>query len=459
MILAGARVVDPLNQVDGDMDIAIEDGLIAAVGNDLSPTSSREAVDVSGRVVIPGIVDSHAHLSGPYVGTAGKNGHRMMARVGVTTAIDMAADLEDLTSNAETAGAGLNIAFLLPMVPEDTVATPDPSRREIGRFVEDALSRGALGVKLLGGHYPLTPKAIQHSIEAAHAAGVQIAVHAGSTQKGSNVDGLEELIGLSGGLPVHIAHINAYCRGQTTGDSLADVTKAIALLNRAPWARSEAYLAKWNGVVGHCVSGVPRSDVVKNCLAIGGFEPTEPGLAEAIRSGWAYVHVTVGGETQLITGKSAEAFWRSAGTNVGISFPVNPPLPSIALCLAKRANGGFLVDAISSDGGCIPRNTIVEQGLALVRLGVLTLSEFVIKASLNPSLMFGMKGKGHLGPGADADLTVLDIREGRAVLGIVGGKVIMVDGVVTGTSTTFITTAKGRDYLSERARAVRLVPG
>jgi hypothetical protein len=345
------------------------------------------------------------------------------------------------------------------MVPGDTVPSPDPSRRDIDRFLENAQSMGALGIKLLGGHYPLSPEAIGRSIEAAHAAGAYVAVHAGSTRSGSNLEGLEELIGLSGGLPVHIAHINSYCRGQTTGDSLGEVTKAIALLSEAPWARSEAYLAKWNGVGGHCVLGVPRSDVVKNSLAVGGFEPTEPGLAEAIRSGWAYVHITVGGETRLITGDPAEAFWRSAGTRVGVSFPVNPPLPSVALCLAKKADGTFLVDAISSDGGCIPRNTIVEHGLALVRLGALALSEFVTKASLNPALMFGMTSKGHLSPGADADLTVLDMRDGRAVLGIVGGRVIMVDGIVTGSGTTFVTTARGREYLSERAGVVRLVAG
>jgi hypothetical protein len=457
MTLVGARVVDPLNKIDDELDIAIKDGRIDAVGKNLSRARSREVLDLSGKVVVPGIIDSHAHLSGPYIGMGGRNGHRMMARVGVTTAVDMAADVDDLTSNAEAAGGGLNVAFLLPMVPGDTVQSAGPSRREIGRFVGEAQSKGALGVKLLGGHYPLSPDAIRLSIEAANAAGIYVAVHAGSTRKGSSLEGLEELLELSRGLPVHVAHVNSYCRGQTTRESLAIAAEAIGLLDEAPWARSEAYLAKWNGVGGHCLDGVPRSDIVKTCLVTGGFEPSEHGLAEAIRSGWATVHVTVGGETQLWSGAPAEAYWRSSGTGVGISFPVNPPVASLALCLAKKSDERFVVDAISSDGGCIPRNTIVEQGLALVRFGALSLAEFAVKSSLNPAMMLGMRSKGHLSPGADADITVLDIREGRAVFGITGGKIIMVDGIVLGTSATFITTAEGLNYLADRARAVRLI--
>ena len=51
---------------------------------------------------------------------------------------------------------------------------------------------------------------------------------------------------------------------------------------------------------------------------------------------------------------------------------------------------------------------IVEKGLALVDFEALSLNESVLKTSANPAAMLGLKNKGHLGIGADADVTVID---------------------------------------------------
>src|SRR4051794_41936132 len=61
--LAGGRVYDPINGVDGEVrDLWIEDGRIVA-----APTNARpadEAVDGAGRVVMPGGIDLHSHIGG-----------------------------------------------------------------------------------------------------------------------------------------------------------------------------------------------------------------------------------------------------------------------------------------------------------------------------------------------------------------------------------------------------------
>ena len=54
-----------------------------------------------------------------------------------------------------------------------------------------------------------------------------------------------------------------------------------------------------------------------------------------------------------------------------------------------------------------------------------------------------MLSKGHLGIGADADMTVLDLAVGRAYMGMALGKVITVDGFITGRGGTVITTEEG----------------
>lgn len=67
MIIKGGYVFDPLNEINGDVkDIFIKDRKVVA---DLSAVEAREAtvIDASDKTVMPGGVDSHAHLAGPKV--------------------------------------------------------------------------------------------------------------------------------------------------------------------------------------------------------------------------------------------------------------------------------------------------------------------------------------------------------------------------------------------------------
>ncbi len=451
-ILAGGRIVDPVNGVDALLDLEITDGVITAAGAALPAGTAGRVIDVSGRMVMPGIIDTHVHLSG--IGPAGPNGHRMMARVGVTTAFDLSGEAGELIAGLERVGAGLNVAFLSPVLPGRTVSGPDPDEAELERFIRTARDEGALGVKCLGGHHPITPRCLSRTIRLAHDQGAYVAVHVGSTEHGSDIDGLEELLQLADGLPLHVAHVNSYCRGQRTSDPLQECRRALAALRAAPAARSESYLSRLNGTGGLCEDGLPASHVTRTCLQLGGFAPSEAGLEAAIRAGWASVWTTAGGETRLLTGEEGERIWRQADTNAGLSFAVNPPEAAVALALAKEPDGRFTIDALSTDGGAIPRNTTVEHGLALVRLGALSPAEFVRKASSNGAAMLGLHTKGHLGPGADADITVLDLDRGRAVLSLVRGEPVMIDGVPVGHGGTLLTTTAGRPAL-ERMLAGR----
>ena len=74
-LLRNARVVDPVNGRDGVMDVAVKDGRIAAVGPNLQGEAS-EVEDLTGLVVMPGLIDPHLHL-GSMFGSA--YGTRMAA--------------------------------------------------------------------------------------------------------------------------------------------------------------------------------------------------------------------------------------------------------------------------------------------------------------------------------------------------------------------------------------------
>ena len=60
-----------------------------------------------------------------------------------------------------------------------------------------------------------------------------------------------------------------------------------------------------------------------------------------------------------------------------------------------------------------------------------------------------MLNKGHLSEGADADITVLDLKEGKAVMGINKGRVIMVEGIVIGEKGRILTTKQGKRNIRE----------
>ena len=62
LLLKGATVVDPLNRLEGVYDVAIEGGKIAEVGKDLPAGSAKVVEDYTGKILQPGIIDSHVHL-------------------------------------------------------------------------------------------------------------------------------------------------------------------------------------------------------------------------------------------------------------------------------------------------------------------------------------------------------------------------------------------------------------
>jgi dihydroorotase len=62
LLIKGGHVVDPKNQVNSVMDVAIAAGKIARVATDIPATQAKKAVDAAGLYVTPGLVDIHAHV-------------------------------------------------------------------------------------------------------------------------------------------------------------------------------------------------------------------------------------------------------------------------------------------------------------------------------------------------------------------------------------------------------------
>ena len=450
IVLKNGTVADFATDQEAIMDVGIKDGKIIELNADINPSLARDVFDVRGQYVVPGIIDIHTHFSN-WIG--GRYGHKMLAQAGITTALDMAGPVDGVWDLARDYGAGLNIASIEYVRPEHTVQTINPGADELQSLLDRCLSQGALGLKLLGGHYPLDPDATARAIEVVNQNRAYVAFHCGTSKTGSNINGFLEAIALANGNALHIAHINSYTRGLQR-PYIAEMEEAVAALIANPAIRSESYLSPMNGTSAKCSNGSPESMQTQTNLAMGGFAKTETGFEEAIRSGWAHINMEEGGRMVLATGDRAVAYWRERGTDTTVSFKVNPPEPRIRLAAAKRPNDKFVVDCISTDGGGIPRNVIVSMGLALVKLQALTMKEFVQKTSYNPARILGLTNKGHFQIGADADISVLDVESQKPVMSTVNGKVIMINGYVCGQSSQVITTEAGASYI----RAKGLTP-
>jgi hypothetical protein len=240
-------------------------------------------------------------------------------------------------------------------------------------------------------------------------------------------------------------------------DAIAEAQEAIDILVRHPNLRSESYLARANGTSGRCVDGVPASGTARNCLIMGGYDVTEAGLEKAMLDGYCSVVDGTGDANRLLTGEEARELWMELGTSIGISFPVNDPTSQFILATARRPDGQFAVDALSTDGGGIPRNVTVDHGLAVVALGGLTLSSFVQKAALAPARMLGLERKGHLGVGADADCAIVDVARRTVKATIAGGRPICLDGVIVGSGGTVVTTPRGERAVRQAGLPVEVV--
>lgn len=90
LLIKNGTIVTEKEMFQGD--IAVKDGKIAAIGNDLSSIPSDQVVDASGKLVLPGAIDVHTHLAMPFGGTVSADGYfagtRAAACGGTTTVFD-----------------------------------------------------------------------------------------------------------------------------------------------------------------------------------------------------------------------------------------------------------------------------------------------------------------------------------------------------------------------------------
>lgn len=94
LVIKNGHVIDPINNRDGRMEVAIAGGKIARVAPTIETDADCKVVDATGLYVTPGLIDIHAHVyanTGIMVELAGETSFMPDAiapRSGVTTIVD-----------------------------------------------------------------------------------------------------------------------------------------------------------------------------------------------------------------------------------------------------------------------------------------------------------------------------------------------------------------------------------
>jgi dihydroorotase len=95
LLIRHAHMIDPKNEIDQPMDVAVTGGKIARVAEQIPEGNAKITVDASGMYIVPGLIDIHAHLfwgteSGHYISNsyASLPPDGFTFRSGVTTVVD-----------------------------------------------------------------------------------------------------------------------------------------------------------------------------------------------------------------------------------------------------------------------------------------------------------------------------------------------------------------------------------
>jgi dihydroorotase len=87
LVLTGGTLLDPAQGIHDRRDVAFKDGLVSEVADRIDPASASNSVDVSGKVITPGLIDLHGHF---YHGgnTTSVHPDQICLSSGTTTGVD-----------------------------------------------------------------------------------------------------------------------------------------------------------------------------------------------------------------------------------------------------------------------------------------------------------------------------------------------------------------------------------
>jgi imidazolonepropionase-like amidohydrolase len=148
-----------------DVTIVMEEGRIREIGSGLAAPPSASVVDLTGKFVVPGIINAHGHVGPP----ARDPQLRQYALYGVTTTTSMYFDQDDIAEfKARQRSGDLRGARILtvkyrfmspPFIPGSEVKTPEEARAKVDEIVGKGADFVKVWIDAQGGRHPkLSPE-------------------------------------------------------------------------------------------------------------------------------------------------------------------------------------------------------------------------------------------------------------------------------------------------------------
>jgi dihydroorotase len=382
LVLRGGTVVN--HDGRGDRDIGIRGGRIAAMG-DLSAAAAAETIDATGLHILPGVVDSQVHFREP--GLEHKEdletGSRAAVMGGVTAVFEMP-NTRPLTTSAEALADKVararhrmfcDFAFYVGGTRENIEDIPALERPE-----------GSAGIK----------------------------VFMGSSTGDLLVDDEASLDRIVARISRRAAF---HAEDEARLKERADLRRPGDPASHPVWRDEQAALIATQRLVRLAEKHARRVHVLHVSTA-------EEAAFLADHKDWASVEVT----PHHLTLAAPDAY-RRLGTYVQMNPPVREERHRAALWAAV-ANG--VADVLGSDhaphtreekdhaypashSGMTGVQTLVPIMLDHVNAGRLTLERLVDLTSHGPQRLFGLRGKGRIAVGYDADLTVVDLKRRETI--------------------------------------------
>ncbi|MCP3958799.1 MAG: amidohydrolase family protein [bacterium] len=189
LILRGGTLINGTGApAIGPVDIVIEGNRItnvASVGNpgvEIDPEERPKAeggreIDVSGKYILPGFVDMHAHIGGTDQGTPAEYVFKLWMGHGITTirdpfcgdGLDFCLEHKAKSAKNKITAPRIEAYLYFGMDQEEPFLTPE----EASKWVKEVAAKGADGLKFLG----YRPDIMQAAIETAREKGLRTACH------------------------------------------------------------------------------------------------------------------------------------------------------------------------------------------------------------------------------------------------------------------------------------------
>lgn len=402
IVLANSRVMDPESNLDAVRHVGIRAGKIASIST--RPLRGKTMIDAKGLVIAPGFIDLHAH-------GVNEENNRYQARDGVTTALEMEVGVSQVHAwYASREGRSLiNFGATVGHIPakmavmKDTgvflprdnainrPSTPDEVR-EVTDLIKQGLDQGGLGIGFGINYVPTTTRTEVFDLFAlASERGVANYVHmrfAGAKEPTSGIAGLQEILAASAatGASLHVVHINSMCLAQT-----ATCLRMIeGAAKRGMDVTTEAY------------PYTATQTRIESALYNDGWQEN---------FGITYNDLQWVATGERLTAESFARYRKQGGPVIGHAIPEEVARLTAANPRVMVASDGRLENGKGHPRGVGTFARVL--GRYVREQQVVSLMDAIRKMSLLPAqrlekVVPGMRLKGRIKVGADADITVFD---------------------------------------------------